>query len=63
MADYQPVVRFTLRDKQGRLFNAERFCFLGGVDDWITIGYLERLESLVKNIIPTLGTEEFYELF
>ena len=63
MADYQAVVRFTLRDKQARLFNAERFCFLGGIDNWITIGHLERLESLVKIIIPTLGTEAFYELF
>ena len=63
MADYQAVVRFTLKDKKERLFNAERFCFLGGVDDWITIGYMERLESLVENIIPTLGTEAFYELF
>jgi hypothetical protein len=34
---FTPVLRFTLSDKQNRLFDAERMCYRGGIEDWINI--------------------------
>jgi hypothetical protein len=59
---YTPVVRFTLRDKEKRLFGAERMCYLGSVDDWIDVAYGKTVEELADAVIPALGTDEFYEL-
>jgi hypothetical protein len=34
---YSPMLRFVLTDKEHRLFETWRYCFLGSIDDWITI--------------------------
>jgi hypothetical protein len=62
-AQYTPVMKFVLSDKANRLFRAERMCYLGSVDDWINIGYNKTIEELANELVPTLGTDAFFELF
>ena len=37
--------------------------YLSGVDDWIDIEYDKSIEELANALIPTLGTDEFFELY
>ncbi len=66
---FSAVLKFTLLpngqgSKAGqRVFLTQRFCFRGSVDDWMEIGKPGTLERLAKQFIPTLGTDDFYELF
>ena len=50
-------------DEEKRLFQPKRMCYLGSIDDWIHIRALETIEKLARVLVPTLGTDEFYELF
>jgi hypothetical protein len=59
---YSPMLRFILHDEQKRIFAAERFCFLGSIDDWIEIGYPDTLPTLVEKYVKHLEKESFYEL-
>ncbi len=34
-----------------------------GTDHWITIEYNKTIAELAAALIPTLGTDEFFELF
>lgn len=61
--DYETVMRFCLIDKKSRTFEVERFCFLGGIDDWMGLDESEDLEELVKNYVQHIGQQSFYELF
>lgn len=58
---FVPMMRFSLIDAERRLFEAERWCFLGSVDDWISLAYDGPLRHLCAKLIPLLGTEEFFE--
>ncbi len=60
---YSPMLRFVLVDKEKRVFKTERYCFLGSIDDWITIGAMDELQNLVKKYVKHLGQESYYELF
>ncbi len=62
MPQYSPIMRFVVADTANREFFAERWCFRGSIDDWIYIGQSKQLKRLARKFIPTLGTEEFYEL-
>jgi len=62
MLHYTPMLRFALIDADARVFEAERFCFLGGIDDWVPIGDAGDLDSLAKQFIRHVGRESFYEL-
>jgi hypothetical protein len=59
---YSSMLRFILRNEQKRIFTAERFCFLGSIDDWIGIGYPDTLQKLVEKYVKHLEKESFYEL-
>lgn len=59
---YDGVLRFVLTDKEDRTFQVDRFCYLGSIDDWIDLDESDDLESLVKEYVPHLGKESFYEL-
>lgn len=61
-ATYHPLLKFSLFDDEERLFIAERFCFLGGIDDWIVIGTIDSLENQVRKYGKHLGQESFFEL-
>ncbi|MEO1394810.1 MAG: hypothetical protein AAFV90_18045 [Cyanobacteria bacterium J06634_5] len=60
--DYTSDLRFVLVDKQERLFQAQRYCYLGRVDDWIDIGGVDRLAVLVEGYVGHLGQESMFEL-
>ena len=62
-AHYSPVLRFILRDPARRVFGAERMCYLGDIDDWLILGQTGPIAALAQALIPTLGTEDFYDLW
>lgn len=61
-AHYKAMLRFTLIDKNDRIFVAERFCFRGSVDDWIPLGGSNSLAAHVRRFVKHLGLESFYDL-
>ena len=63
-AHYTPLLRFTLLDPKQRWFGAQRMSSLGGVDEWLELhGQTEPVAKLARALIPSLGTEQFYELW
>lgn len=62
-ARYTPVLRFILLDPTRRRFGAQRMCYLGSIDDWLELGQTGPVAKLARALIPTLGTEQFYELW
>lgn len=62
-AHYMPVMRFVLRDEASRVFEPERFCFRGSVEDWISIGGPDQLQKLTSKFLKHLGTDSMYELY
>jgi hypothetical protein len=60
---FTPVMRFILDDQETRHYHAERWSYLGSIDDWIYAGHSGKITELAKKLIPTLGTDEFYELY
>lgn len=60
---FSPMLQFILVDKQQRLFAVQRFCFLGAIDDWMTVGDIDGLPGLVKTYVPHLGEDSFYDLY
>ena len=62
-ARFTPVLRFTLLDRERRLFGVQRMSSFRGIDDWSELGQTGPVAKLARAIIPTLGTEEFYELW
>jgi hypothetical protein len=62
-AQYTPVLRFTLLDPKQRRFGSERMCYLGSIDGWLELGQTGPVETLARALIPTLGTDQFYELW
>ncbi len=61
LAYYSPMLQFTLEDSERRVFSAQRYCFLGSIDDWIYIGHGE-LATLIKTYLKHLGKESYFEL-
>jgi hypothetical protein len=62
-AQFTPIMKFIISDEEKRLFRAQRMCYLGSIDDWIDIEYNKSIEELASKLIPTLGTDAFFELF
>jgi hypothetical protein len=60
---YSPMLQFVLVDEEKRLFEARRYCFLGSIDDWISISGAEHLSELVKTYVRHLGEDSYYELY
>ncbi len=59
---YEPMMRFRLIEEDPRTFQTERFCFLGGIDDWMPIGDPGELAELAEEFARHLGRDSFYEL-
>ena len=60
-AHFSPVLRFTLQDEETRVYRAERMRFTGGPNHWILLK-TGPLAQLAREMIPTLGTDDFFEL-
>jgi len=61
-APYTKMMRFVLTDQAARLFSAERWFFLGGIDDWYPLAWNQPLAELVETYVPHLGRDSFFEL-
>lgn len=62
---YLKVMRFTLADEDKRIFQVQRWCFRGSIDNWIDLwisGSNGNLADLVKKFCPHIGQESFFEL-
>ena len=59
---FSPMMRFILTDKERRLFSAQRMCFMSGMDDWIYLQYDKPIGKLARQLVPVLGTDQFFEL-
>jgi hypothetical protein len=57
-----PVLRFILLAPEQRRFGAARMCYLGSIDDWLELGRTGPVAQLARALIPTLGTDQCYEL-
>jgi hypothetical protein len=42
---------------------SKRMCDLGGIDDWFDLSPRGSAADLAQSLIPTLGTEQFFELW
>jgi len=60
---YMPVLRFLLLDPTRRQFGAQRMRYLGSVDGWLELGQTGPVATMTSALIPTLGTEQFYNLW
>jgi hypothetical protein len=60
---YSPMLQFVLTEKSKRLFETQRYCFLGSIDAWITIGAEDELPGLVRDYVRHLGEDSFYALY
>src|SRR5271157_1562139 len=58
---FTPVMRFILVDRDKRAYVAERWSYSGSIDDWIDINRSGKISKLASQLIPTLGTDEFFE--
>jgi hypothetical protein len=59
---YEASLRFILTDPDKRKFEVERFCYLGGIDDWVYLDGPGDLEHLVIEYTQHLGEVSFYDL-
>src|SRR6266849_2892012 len=62
-ARYEPVLRFILLDPTRRRFGTQRMCYLESIDGWLELGQTGPVATLARALIPTLGTDQFYELW
>ncbi|HTK11334.1 MAG TPA: hypothetical protein VL485_29450 [Ktedonobacteraceae bacterium] len=62
-AQYTPVLRFILLDPTQRQFGAKRMCYRSSVDGWLELTQTGPIAKLAHTLIPTLGTDQFYELW
>jgi len=60
---FAPVMRFILTDGEKRHFKAQRMCYRGSADHWIDLEFGRSIAELAPILIPTLGTDKFFELF
>jgi hypothetical protein len=63
LVTYSPELRFVLVDKEKRLFQTQRYCYWGSIDDWINIGESGKMEDVVGRYVKYLETEAFFGLF
>jgi hypothetical protein len=62
-ARYTPELRFILLDPRQRRFGAQRMCYRGSIDGWLELAQTGPVAKLARALIPTLGTDQFYELW
>jgi hypothetical protein len=61
-ARFTPVLRFILTNAKRRIFRVERMHY-GGRDEWFEIRPTGPVDRLARQLIPTLGTKAFFDLF
>lgn len=59
---YMKMLRFQLVDTDRRWYRAERWCFLGSIDDWWELHGIGPLATVVERYARHLDRESFFEL-
>ncbi len=61
IVQYTPSVKFELQDAGSRTFALFRMCHISAMEEWM---YLDSgtLDELAQRIMPTLETDEFFEI-
>lgn len=59
--EYMPMMRIVYSTDSGEYY-VERYCFLGGIDDWVILDGSASARTLVRKYCKHLGKESFYEL-
>jgi hypothetical protein len=61
---YTAVMRFILADEERHLFRAQRMCYRSSVDGWLPLYNIGTapIAQLARRLVPTLGTDAFFEL-
>jgi hypothetical protein len=62
-ARFEPVLRLTLLDREQRRFGAARMCYLSRIDGWLDLSRWGSAAELADALVPTLGTDDFFELW
>ncbi|HEY6411381.1 MAG TPA: hypothetical protein VIY29_28300 [Ktedonobacteraceae bacterium] len=62
-ARYTPMLRFILLDPTQRSFGTQRMCYRGSIDGWLELRQTGSVATLARALIPTLGTDQFFELW
>ena len=62
-SQFTPILGLILDDAGERIFNAQRMCYRSWVDGWLDLRDSGKIEPLARRLIPTLGTDAFFELF
>lgn len=60
---YSPMMQFEIVDIKKRLFVVNRYCFLGSIDDWITVSDPKPLDELAGEFVQHLGEDSYFELY
>jgi hypothetical protein len=59
---YTKMLRFELIDPDKRTYHVERWCFLGSIDDWISLHDSGSIADLAGKYAKHLDKESFYDL-
>jgi len=62
-SQFTPILRLIIRDTDARIFSAQRMCYRSWVDGWLDLHDSGKIAPLARRLIPTLGTDAFFELF
>lgn len=62
-AQYTPVLLFFLIDPKQRQFGAKRMCYLSSINGWLALKQTGSVREMAHTLIPTLDTDQFYELW
>ena len=60
-AQFPPVLQFIREHEETRVYRAERWCYSGNIDGWLFVD-TGPMEQMARRMIPTLGTDAFFEL-
>ncbi|MFQ5599614.1 MAG: hypothetical protein ACE5G2_03570 [Candidatus Krumholzibacteriia bacterium] len=60
---YSAVLRFVLVRERPRRFVAERMCYRGSIDGWLSLHDVGSLSKLADRYLPHLGRDSFFELW
>jgi hypothetical protein len=61
-AIYAGFFKFILVEPKDRMFQAQRFCYRGSVDDWINLDRPRSIKDLLNKFVVHFGRDSFYEL-
>ena len=59
---YEHTFRFQLFDAKWRVFQTQRYCYRGRIDDWIDIGGPGFLPDLAETHLKHIGQMSYYDL-